>query len=159
MKITRFILLLLFLGCVSCDMLRPVVINGQKECILPNECGIIKIRASSLEAFPPMYIACTFDGKYHVNTDSLKIEAVPNHVAVTNIVFRARNKNILKKRRIFTGNEIETKKDESLLIWFGIESATPFSWSEVIILLLPSNLITCEGKPIITDTIRIQLKN
>jgi len=151
MKTKGLILLLLILCCASCDKSTPFVIDGQKEYVLSGECGNIKIRGSSLPTYP-ILIGCTFNGKYHVNIDSLKMEAIPNEVAVVNVRFQLNLKD-------FTEKKIETKTGETLTIWFNVESATPFRRSEVTILILPSNFITCEGKPIITDTIRIQLKN
>jgi len=151
MKTKGFILLLLVFCYVSCDTSTPFVIDGQKEYVLSGECGTITIRGSSFPAHP-ILIGCTFNGQYHINTDLLKIEAIPNEVTVTDVRFQFNLKD-------FAGNEIETKAGETLTIWFNVASATPFHRSDVTILILPSNFITCEGKPIITDTIRIQLKN
>jgi hypothetical protein len=39
MKAKGFILLLLILGCVSCDISTPFIIDGQKEYVLSGECG------------------------------------------------------------------------------------------------------------------------
>lgn len=151
MKTKGLTLLLLILCCVSCDVSTPFIIDGQKEYVLSGECGTIKIRGSSLPTHS-ILIGCTFNGKYHINTDFLKMEAIPNEVAVTNVRFQFNLKD-------FTGTEIETEAGETLTIWFDLKSETPFQRSEVTVLILPSNFITCEGKPIITDTIRIQLKN
>lgn len=151
MKIKGLVLLLLVFCCVTCDISQPFVIGGSKEYVLSGECGTIKIRGSSLPTYP-ILIGCTFNGKYHINTNSLKMEASPNEVIVKNIHFQLNNKD-------FTEKIIETKAGETLSIWFNVESATPFYRSEVTILILPSNFITCEGKAIITDTIQIQLRN
>jgi len=151
MKTRGLTLLLLVFFCVSCDVSTPFVIDGQKEYVLSGECGTIKIRGSSFPS-TPILIACTFNGEYHINTDSLKMEAIPNEFAVTDVRFQFNLKD-------FTGTEIDTKVGETLSIRFNVKSETPLRRSDVTVLILPSNFITCEGKPIITDTIRIQLKN
>ncbi len=151
MRIKGFILLFLILGCVSCDVSTPFIIDGQKEYVLSGECGTIKIKGSSFPSVP-ILIGCTFNGQYHINTDLLKMDVIPNEVAITNLSFQFNLKD-------FTGTEIETKAGETLTIWFDLKSERPFNRSEATVLILPSNFITCEGKPIITDTIRIQLAN
>lgn len=100
----------------------------------------------------PILMGCTFSGQYHINTDLLKIEAVPDGVVVTDVCFQFNLED-------FTGTEIETKTGDTLIIWFNVKSESPFRRSDVTVLILPSNFITCYGKPIITDTIRIQLVN
>ena len=151
MRTKGLILLLLILCCVSCDKSTPFIIDGQKEYVLSGECGTIKIKGSSLPTMP-ILIGCTFNGQYHINTDLLKMEAVPNGIVVTDVRFQFNLQD-------FTETEIETKAGETLTIWFNLQSETPFRRSDVTVLILPSNFITCEGKPIITDTIRIQLAN
>ena len=151
MKTKGIILLLLTFCCIACDNSTPFVIDGKKEYVLSGECGTITIRGSSLPSHP-ILIGCTFNGQYHINTDLLKIEALPNEVIVTDIRFQLNLEDLTEK-------EIETKTGETLSIWFNVKSETPFRRSEVMILISPSNFITCNGKPIITDTLRIQLKN
>jgi hypothetical protein len=150
-KIKELVLLLLVFYCVSCDKSTPFVIDGQKEYVVSDECGTITIKGSSFPAIP-ILIGCTFNGQYHINTDLLKIEAIPNEVTVTDVRFQLNLED-------FTEKEIVTKTDETLTIMFNVESATSFRRSDVTILILPSNFIMCGNKPIITDTIRIQLKN
>lgn len=150
MKTKALILSLIISCCFSCDISRPFVIDGQKEYVLPNQCGAMKIRGSSFSA--SVIIACTFNGKYIFNTDSLKIEAASAEDEITSIRFRLNNEE-------FTGNEIETKGGETLSLRFELKSTIPYQKSSGIILLLPSNFIICEGKPVISDTIRIQLKD
>jgi len=151
MKTKGLFLLLLIFCCISCDVSTPFVIDGQKEYVLSGECGTIIIRGSSFPS-TPILLSCRFNGKYHINTDSLKMSAIPNEVAVTNVRFQLNLED-------FTGTEIETKTGEALTIRFNLQSETPFRRSDVTVLILPSNFITCEGKPIITDTIRIRLAN
>ncbi|MCB6647716.1 hypothetical protein [Bacteroides salyersiae] len=55
--------------------------------------------------------------------------------------------------------EIETKHGETLTVLLNYQSTVPYQRASGTILLFPSNFITCEGKAVITDTIKIQLKN
>ena len=151
MRTKGLILLLLVFCCISCDNSAPFVIDGQKEYVVSDECGTITIRGSSLPTHP-ILIGCTFNGQYHINTDLLRMEVIPDEVTVTDVRFQLNLKDLTEK-------EIETKAGESLSIWFNVKSATPFKRSDITILILPSNFITCNGKSIITDTLRIQLKN
>jgi|WetSurMetagenome_2_1015567.scaffolds.fasta_scaffold45046_2 hypothetical protein len=151
MKIKGGLILLSFIfSCFSCDNSEPFVIDGQKVYTLNNQCGTIVVRGSSFSA--SIMVACAFNGNYHVNTDSLKIKAFSNKDVVTTIHFQMNNKE-------FTGKDIETKGGETLSFNFRLLPSVPYQKTTGTILLLPSNFITCEGKPIITDTIQIQLKN
>lgn len=142
------LLLLVFLG-ISCDRSEQFVIDGQKKYILSNQCGTITIKGSSFSTF--VMVGCTFNGKYSVNTDLLKIEAASSEDTVMNIRFRLNNKGLTEK-------EIEIESCETLSIDFNLQSTVPYQKSTGTVLVLPSNFILCEDKPIITDTIRIQLK-
>jgi hypothetical protein len=150
METKELVLILLVFCCVSCDTSQPFVIDGEKEYVLYSECGKIKIKGSSFSTF--VMVGCTFNGKYHVNTDSLKIEAAYSEDEITNIRLKLNNED-------FIGKEIETKERETLSFYFNLKSTVPYRKTTGTIFLLPSNFITCEGKSIITDTVWIQLKN
>jgi len=96
-------------------------------------------------------VVCIFNGKYHINIDSLKMKAASSQDMLTTIHFQLNNEE-------FTGKEIETKDGEALSFNFNLKSTVPYQSATGTVLLFPSNFITCEGKPIITDTIQIQLK-
>lgn len=148
MKTKCIVLSLLFFCCVSCDNSEPFFIDGKNEYVLSDECGTIKIKGSSFST--TVIIGCTFNGKYHVNTDSLKIEAFSDEDVVTNIHFRLNNKDFLEK-------ELETGS-ETLTLFFNLKSTVLYQSATGTVLLLPSNFIMCADKPIITDTIQIKLK-
>jgi len=151
MKIKElFFLLLMFCG-FSCDVSTPFIIDGKKEYIISGQCGTIKIGGSSMASPLPTIITCTFNGEYNVYLDSLKIEVEPNEVIIENLRFQLHNAD-------FTGNKIVTKGGEILSIHFNLKSSVPYQRATGTILLLPSTFITCKDKPIITDTIRIQLR-
>ncbi|NCB44784.1 MAG: hypothetical protein EOM59_19510 [Clostridia bacterium] len=149
MKSKGIVVLFLIFCSVSCDNSEQFVIDGKHEYALSDECGIIKIKGSSFATL--VIIGCTFNGKYQVNTDSLKIEAISSEDVITNIHFRLNNED-------FVGKEIETKGGETLTLYFNLKSSESYQSSSGTVLLLPSNFIICENKPIIADTIQIQLK-
>jgi len=150
MTIKKLVLLLFILCSVSCDVSTPFVIDGQKEYTLLGKCGTIIIRGSSMMAPLPITIACTFNGKYQVKKDLFMIETDPYEIE--NLFFLVDMEDLIEK-------EIETKGGETLSISFNLKSSVPYQKSTNSILILPSDFITCDNKPIITDTIRIQLKN
>jgi lipoprotein len=150
MKMKGLILLLIFFGGVSCDISKPLIIDGQREYVLFTECGPIKIKGSSFSTL--VIVGSRFNGKYHINRDSLKIKAFSDEDTITNIRFELDNKELMEK-------EIETKHGETLTVLLNYQSTVPYQRASGTILLFPSNFITCEGKAVITDTIKIQLKN
>lgn len=150
MKIKGLILLSFIFIYVSCDNSEPFVIDGHKIYTIYSKCGTIVLKGSSFSQ--SVMVACTFNGKYNVNTDSLKIKAFSNKDVITSIYFQLNNKK-------FTVKKIETKGGETLSFNFRLLSTVPYKRTKGTILLLPSNFIICESKPIITDTIQIQLKD
>lgn len=148
MKTKMFLLLFLAFYCVSCDKSTAFVIDGEREYVLSNNCGIIKIKGSSFAT--SVFIVCEFNGMYNVNMKLLKIESASNEDVITNIRFRLNNIEI-------TGEEIKVKEGDVITLACNLQSTVPYQESSGIILVLPSSFITCEEKPIINDTIRIQL--
>lgn len=150
MKMKGLILLLIIFFGISCDISKPLIIDGQREYVLFAECGSIKIKGSSFSTL--VMVGSRFNGKYHINRDSLKIKAFSDEDTITNIRFELDNKELMEK-------EIETKHGETLTVLLNYQSTVPYQRASGTILLFPSNFITCEGKAVITDTIKIQLKN
>jgi hypothetical protein len=143
--------LLLLFCCVSCDTSTPLIIEGDKIHTISTECGNIKIAGATMFH---EHIFCELNGKFTIKFDSLKIQLVPNTIEVANLTFYYSDKEITDLKEI-----ININGTEKISIRFDYKSDISFNKKSVLILLLPSNFITCEGKPIITDTIRIQLKN
>lgn len=140
----KVLLMLLFAFCyISCDISKPFVIDGKKEHVLSGECGAIKIKGSSFMSL--VIMSFTFDGKYFVDTDSLKIESFFSETEVTNLSFSLNNKKL-------TSTKIESKEGEILTITFDLINKRKNS----MISLLPSNFIKCGDEPIITDTVKVQ---
>ena len=150
--------LLLILACVSCDISTSLLIDGQKDFVLSNQCGIIMIKGSSFTTAHSTFVLFSFkcfNGPYYINTDSLMIETGSNELEITNLRFEANN--VVSARK-----EMEIGGGELLTLFFTLQSkSTPPNnmINNRTIILPPSNFIMCEGKPVICDTIRIQLKD
>jgi hypothetical protein len=151
MKIKKLTLLLLIFCCVSCDNSTPLIIEGHKAHIISTECGNIKITGATMFH---EHIFCELNGNFTIKFDSLKIQLVPNTVEVANLTFYYNDKEITDWTEI-----VNINGNEKISIRFDYKSDRSFNKKFVSVLILPSNFITCEGKPIITDTIRIQIKN
>lgn len=150
MKTKVFAVLFVSLFCVSCDVSTPFVVQREKEYILSNDCGAMVISGSSFST--SVFISCEFRGNYVVNTELLKIEPASDEDTITNIRFLLNSVEL-------TGKEIKTKRGDVINLSCKLQSTIPYQKSRGMILILPSNFITCEEKSIISDTIRIQLKN
>lgn len=148
MKKKCIVLLFLSFCCVACDYSEPFIIDGKNEYVLSNDCGTIKIKGSSFSTL--VIIGCSFNGNYHVYSDSLKIKAFSVEDVITDIHFRLNNKD-------FTEKELETGS-EILTIYFHLKPTVPYQGATGKILLIPSYFITCNSKPLINDTIEILLK-
>lgn len=138
------------LFCVSCDMSTPFVVQGGKEYILSSDCGSMVISGSSFNT--GIFIRCITNGNYVVNTDLLKIEPTSGKDTITNIRFLLNSVDL-------TGKKIKAKRGDIIHLSCNLESTIPYQKTKGMILILPSNFITCQEKSIISDTIRIQLKN
>ncbi len=150
MKTKALVLLFFTFFCVSCDVSTPFVVQGEREYILSSDCGTMVIRGSSFST--GVLIRCVFNGNYVVNTELLKIEPTSDEDTITNIRLRLNSVEL-------TGKEIKTKRGDVITLSCNLQSTVPYQKSRGMILILPSNFITCEEKSIISDTIRIQLKN
>lgn len=136
---------------MSCDISTPLVIEGDKAHVISTECGSIKI--SGAKMFHE-HIFCELTGNYTITFDSLKIVLVPEMIEVANLTFFYNDKEITDWKEVINVNGVE-----EISIRFDFKSEVQIKKETVLILLLPSNFITCDGEPIISDTLRIQLKN
>lgn len=149
MKVKALVLFFTFFF-ISCDVSTPFLIHGEREYILFNDCGTIVISGSSFST--GVLIRCDFNGNYFVNTELLKIGTTSDEDTITDISVRLNSVELI-------GKEIKTKRGDVISLSGSLQSTVPYQKSRGVILILPSNFITCEGKSIINDTIRIQLKN
>lgn len=150
MKTKALALLFFTFFCISCDVSTPFVVQGERKYILFNDCGTMAISGSSFST--GVLVRCEFNGNYVVNRELLKIEPASGEDTITNIRFRLNSVEL-------TGKEIKTKRGDVITFSCNLQSTVPYQKSRGMILILPSNFITCEEKSIISDTIRIQLKN
>ena len=147
MKIKGLFFLLIVFCCISCTIPHRLVINGQREIVLSDECGIVIIESRTLGTPLSTYIVFRFNGEYYINTDYLKIEMEhrPNETILENLYFRFRGEDFARK-------EVETISSDILSVQFNLRFVAGD------LLILPTNFITCNGKPVIADTIRIQVR-
>lgn len=132
----------------SCEGTKRFFINGKREYVVSTECGEILISGSTFTG-QPLHLGFMFKGKYHIMTDSLKIAHEYNDVKVSDMKFQFNHEEIRDK-------EFDANPGEPLLLTFGLKYG-PTQRAGNTLLILPSNFITCEGKQIITDTLRLQL--
>lgn len=137
--------------CISCDTSTPLIIENNKSYTISTKCGSIIINGAS---FMHEHIFCELNGNFSIKFDSLKIQLIPNTIEIANLTFFHNDKEITNWAEIMNING-----NEKISIRFDYKSDTSFNKKSVLILLLPSNFIMCKDNPIITDTIRIQLKN
>jgi hypothetical protein len=149
-KIQKLLIIIILFVCVSCDTSVPLVIENNKSYTISTECGNIKITGASMFH---EHIFCEFNGTFVLNFDSLNIDIIPNTIEIINLAYYYNDKLVTDLK------EINTNIKDKVSIRFDYKSDISIDKKSITVLMLPSNFITCEGKPIITDTIRIQLKN
>lgn len=150
MRIRYMMSLLITFFCISCDIPFPLIIDGQKDIVLSDECGTIAISGASFST--SVWFTCTFKGKYHINADSLKIKALFSGDTITDCLLKLNKEKLREKKFYINGND-------TLDFSCDLLPKKPDHVTTKKILILPSRFITCEGKPVITDTIVIQLKH
>lgn len=148
MKIKGLILVLFIFVGLSCDISKPIIIDGQREYVILSQCGSIKIQGSSFSTL--VIIGARFNGKYHINRDLLKMETISDKDTIVNMRFQLNDKDLFERK-------LETKNGEAITVTFTLKSTEPYRKANDTILLLPSNFIMCEGKPVITDTLKLRL--
>lgn len=150
MKRKLFIIPVFFM-LISCDFSVPISIESGKEYSLSTECGSLRIRGSSMATIP-IILGCSFNGNYEIDMSSLKLVTTRDDVKVTVVDCLYNSKNTEETKFQINGSG-------TLSFSFKLEAEKPFRRKDVIVLFCPSDFILCEGKPIITDTVRIRLRN
>ena len=135
---TSLIFLAILFGAVSCRV--PLLLNGERTLYLSQEDVKIRLTVEALNTICTISVE-VISGDIRVNTDELKL-AFPSS---------ADNRNFGKPsfrydRETVTGI-FDVKQGSAFVGWFTRTGSE--------ILILPSDFITHNGKPLITDTIRI----
>ena len=136
-------------GCLtSCDIGTTFLVDGNPEFRLTKSCGDITMTGV---AFEPDQIKVEFDGDFKVCPDSIKV--------------RKRGVPTPDSEIMFTLDGVELKDRSPVLIdgkgvfQINIRQYPSLNYGRTgTIELLPSDFILCDGKPVITDTIRFACK-
>jgi hypothetical protein len=121
----------------------------EKICVITTDCGKITLTCSQFGGL--ILFGQKFEGSFLIQLDSLKIEFPSNFIRIRDISFSLDN-----EERKNSGSFQVT--NNSVRIHFTVSSEIPVNLDTVTMLVLPCNYIMCSNKPLITDTIRINLK-
>jgi hypothetical protein len=145
----NFTVLICMTMFMSCDKSHILNINDIKNYSIDCECGNIFIGASGFSN--SVFIGQHFNGNYTVLTDSLKIEFNPESIKMKDIVYVMDKKNIT--------DTVINVNNNAILLCFNLYSNIPYGIDTSMMYILPCSYIMCNGKPLITDTIRISLRD
>lgn len=148
MNVRNIVFAFTLFSITSCDISTKLLVNGYQDIRLVNDCGGITITGL---AFEPDRIKFEFDGNFSICTDSLRLKKRKTPVPETEIMF------------YLNGIELEGHRhfsiEENGVLQIFIRQFPSLNYGRIgTIELLPSNFILCNGKPVITDTIRFSCK-
>ena len=145
----KLLLPIIFMLLLSgCDIVTPLLVNGTGSFEIETECGKVKFMASQFrfERFITVYNY----GENVGNVDSVEFDSLlfPNwHGKNSCVQYCDEQGRICKdkeKARNYTFSTLFMKKTQKRIVFYGDT-----------IYLLPSDLVLCNGHPIMNDTIRI----
>ena len=148
-------MLLLFsaVGFLSCDVGYCLPVENKPEMSkgIVTETGTVRIDGMYFQRL--YYFNCDLKGSYVINIDSLKLNLSddnlilrPNNIYISRDIKSKNNasvKNILIQKRLIFDRKDKTKEIQKPLL----------------LTVLPSDFIMCNGKRIINDTLIIELKD
>ena len=150
-NIIYVLLSLLILLCCSFSCQFTLMLNGEKQLYLSQENVKIRLTAQTRNTTYHNIEVKIIYGNVSVNTDELKLVFIPS---IDDKYFKV--PTFYYDKKIVKGI-FDAKQGKS----FECNFSLPFSSIEGVpkeTLILPSNFIMCDNKPLITDTIRISLK-
>jgi hypothetical protein len=146
MRQMKTFLLLSAVIFIGCDRSVPLEINSNEIYFVDTSCGRIEFKASRFSRWITIY-QDTKSGEFELNLDSLAVLVYPKGFAkIDTIKFYSKGEAILNNKRI-------AKSGDMMSIYLVFEEPRPTAVSKLII--LPSNYLTCNSIPLISDTIRI----
>lgn len=146
-------MLIITLFCSCGDMTRyPLKINDQKKYILSCNENYIEIKVTGLMGTRCQLYLKAKKGNFICNTDSLLLVKHPQYEDVNrkSMQFRYNNNDIVGSQVIEEGKILDC--------YFSFGEYGYDTHRTDKILIAPNNFILCDGKPLITDTIRITFK-
>jgi hypothetical protein len=146
------ILITLFLVCLySCDIPKPLCINNQgRDFMINSDCGSV-IFNGSIFGGSLLIFTQKFNGNFEVLIDSLNHQFYPNTIKVESVDYYL-NGNQIKN------SIINIQAGQTLSMYYKLYAEVPTTTDTVLFMVVPSQFILCNGKPLLTDTIRIRLK-
>jgi hypothetical protein len=167
MRTVIFVLLMTF--CYSCmdvyylgDKSAPIKVNGYDLLMFSSECGNVDFVPSQYNVAESsnkitIYLKHYFDtGNYILYTDSFKIKKDSGNFTIDNVLFMYRGiKQSSRQTKQIKQSIYQVNANEIVFVSFDVYSSK--NWEENL-MILPCNYIMCNDKPLITDTLRINLK-
>jgi len=135
---------------LSCDKSVPVSINNGKNMRIATDCGKITFTSSKFSS--AVFFSQQFEGSFLVQPELLKLEFSPQFVGMKNLTFSVGD----EQRK---NNDSFQVNNNYVGVRFTVFSETPVSLDIVTMVILPCDYIMCNNKPLLTDTIRISLKD
>lgn len=146
------ILIPLFLVCLySCDIPKSLCVNNQgRNFLISSDCGSV-IFNGSIFGGSLLTFTQKFNGNFEVLIDSLNYQFYPNTIKVESVNYYL-NGNQIKN------NTINIQAGQALSMYYKLYEEVPTTTDTVLFMVVPSQFILCNDKPLITDTIKIGLK-
>ena len=120
-----------------------LLLNEKPEYTYSSNCGFVTISGSSglSDSF-----TIILDGDFSINLDSLSLKHRITYTPELDIHFYINNDVVNNDHQTVIING----KNELMIL---IRNQLPLHWGKATLELFPSSFITCNGKPVITDTI------
>jgi len=166
-----FIFLILMTLCYSCmdvfylgDRATSIKANGYNSLIFNSDCGNVDFSPSQWQhnieeatQKSTIYLKHYFKTEnFTIYTDSFKVKKEKEYSKIDNVLFMRRDINqASRKTKPIKQKIYQVNANEVIFVSFDVYTSKD---GEEIVMVLPCNYIMCKDKPIITDTIRIQLK-
>lgn len=129
----------------SCDAPHSILVDNSKKREFQADCGCIVVTGSSGLSD---WIIINFDGTFWVQPDSMRYFRHSESTLSFSL-----NDSLIDNHQSFLVNG---KKQLRITV----RAKLPLNWARKdTIKLLPSNFILCDGKPVITDTIRFNCRS
>jgi hypothetical protein len=146
-KISKYIFITLLLFSwifYSCDPIFSLLVNNEKKYVLDCKENQVEFQAKFISAGGSYKVLIKpMKGNINIHTDSIYLTKY-NDIDARFIHFKY-------SKEYITGHHV-IEQGKTLICSFSL-----WPWEKPI-LIPPSNFIMCDGKPLITDTIRISMK-
>lgn len=135
---------------ISCDKSQPINLNDVKDLSLSSQCGTVIINSSIFSNM--VFLNYKINGKFTFEPDSLMVNFYPSTIRMVDLKYQLNSKDIASNEIYYLTN------GNNVFLSFRIISDKVVSLDTCSMLILPCNYIICDNRPLITDTININLK-